>query len=66
MNWNIPLKSGDQLALAIENGEFVLCSGSQRFLGSPALIQYLVSSNRHANIRRISAHRRAWFPIWQY
>lgn len=60
MNWNIPLRSGGQLSLAIENGEFVFVLGANGS-GKSALIQYLVSSNRHANIRRISAHRRAWF-----
>lgn len=60
MNWNIPRESGEHLTLAIENGESAFLVGPNGS-GKSALIQYLVSSNRNSRMRRISAHRKAWF-----
>ena len=60
MDWNIPRTSGHHLALTIESGESVFILGANGS-GKSALIQHLVSSNPYAKIRRISAHRKAWF-----
>ena len=59
MNFQIPLTSGDNLPLTIENGHILFFLGANGS-GKSALLHFLVSSNQQAPIRRISAHRRAW------
>ena len=60
MHWNIPLTTGGQLPLIIEDGDVVFVLGANGS-GKSALIQHLVTSKPNEKIRRISAHRKAWF-----
>ena len=61
MTWSVPLVSGDMLPLSIDRGQVAFIVGANGSEKS-ALVQYIVtSSGNRARIRRISAHRRAWF-----
>ena len=60
MNWTIPLDSGQSVTLVLENGGLVFLVGANGS-GKSALIQHFVTSNAGRPIRRISAHRKAWF-----
>lgn len=52
--------SGASLPITIESGDLVFVLGANGS-GKSALIQHFVSSNKEASVRRISAHRKAWF-----
>ena len=60
MDWFIPKISGDQLEISIEVGEQLFIVGANGS-GKTALIQHFVMSQPNDKVRRISAHRQAWF-----
>ncbi|MDE0682531.1 MAG: AAA family ATPase [Candidatus Poribacteria bacterium] len=60
MDWFIPKISGDQLEISIEVGEQLFMVGANGS-GKTALIQNFVTSQPNDKVRRISAHRQAWF-----
>ena len=59
MKLNIPKIDGKQLSLTLENGDQLFVVGANGS-GKSALLQHWISSAGEREIRRISAHRRAW------
>ena len=57
---NIPKIDGEQLPLTLENGDQLFVVGANGS-GKSALLQHWISSDGEGKIRRISAHRQAWF-----
>ena len=60
MELDIPKTGGKQLSLTLEDGEQLFVVGANGS-GKSALFQYWMSSASEGKIRRISAHRQAWF-----
>ena len=54
------MTSGEHLRLTVDSGELGFLVGTNGS-GKSALVQYLTLSGQRANIRRISAQRKAWF-----
>ena len=60
MDWFIPKISGEQLEISIRVGEQLFIVGANGS-GKTALLQHFVTSQPNDKVRRISAHRQAWF-----